>query len=117
MRSTTVLTLVIVPEGLDLETPLLNPGLPPKHPIIPTARFKPPSSFLTSTVGSGLNRTYLDIQSSPPDVGYPPRPVPGSIADLDIVMDHCDFSNNKVSHIPMCSAETHGVSVSMSGIV
>ena len=85
----------IVPEGIALEAPLLNPGLP-KQPFI-ASRFKPPSEILSTTVGSGLERTYIDIQSIPPAVGYPTRPAPGSIADLDIVMDHCDFGNNKAS--------------------
>ncbi len=48
------------------------------------------------TTGVGQRRIYLDIQSRPPNVAYPPRPVPGSIADLDIVMEHCDFSEKKV---------------------
>jgi WD repeat and SOF domain-containing protein 1 len=45
---------------------------------------------------------YLDIQAKPPDTAYPPRPVPGSVADMDIVMDHCDFSTQKVrpQHFP-----------------
>lgn len=33
----------------------------------------------------------------PPNLAYPPRPVPGSVADLDVIMDHCDFSQGKVS--------------------
>jgi DDB1- and CUL4-associated factor 13 len=47
--------------------------------------------------GSGPKRVYLDIQSHPPNVAYPPRPVPGSVADLDHVMSHCDFGQGKVS--------------------
>lgn len=51
---------------------------------------------VTKTKGIGSKRVYLDIQAQPPNVAYPPRPVPGSVADLDIVMDNCDFSENKV---------------------
>lgn len=78
----------IVPGGIALEAPLMNPGLP-KQPHQPNA-------VLRTTVGSGLNRTYLDIQSAAPAVGYPLRPTPGSIADLDIIMGHCDFDKRKV---------------------
>ncbi|KAF8507582.1 snoRNA binding protein [Hysterangium stoloniferum] len=86
-----------VPEGIALDAPLLNPGLPAHHST--------QNNHLSRlTVGSGLNRTYLDRQSTNPtylnkqsttNAGYPPRPVLGSIADLDIIMDHCDFSANK----------------------
>ena len=50
----------------------------------------------------GLMRPNEEIvcQSRPPNVAYPPRPVPGSAADLDIVMDNCDFSENKVRIAP-----------------
>ncbi|KAG6866689.1 hypothetical protein C0993_007474, partial [Termitomyces sp. T159_Od127] len=53
-------------------------------------------------------RTYPDIQSVYPSVAYPPRPVPGSVADMDIIMAHCDFSADKVrprlSHVPPLTA-------------
>lgn len=38
----------------------------------------------------------MDLQAQPPNVAYPRRPVAGSIADLDIIMEHCDFSEHKV---------------------
>lgn len=31
------------------------------------------------------------------DLGYPPRPVLGSVADLDKLLERCDFGTNKVS--------------------
>ncbi|THH01329.1 hypothetical protein EW026_g1363 [Hermanssonia centrifuga] len=49
----------------------------------------------TDTVGVGPKRVYLDLHSHPPNVAYPPRPVPGSVADMDVIMDHCDFSTGK----------------------
>ncbi|KAJ7038308.1 glycosyltransferase family 32 protein [Mycena alexandri] len=54
-------------------------------------RFRAPSgpSTLHISMELGLRRSH------PPNVAYPPRPVPGSIADLDIVMEHCDFSEKK----------------------
>lgn len=58
----------------------------------------------TDTYGVGPKRVYLDNQSRYPNVAYPPRPVPGSVADMDMIMKHCNFSTGKVrtlnSHIP-----------------
>ncbi|KAK0198216.1 glycosyltransferase family 32 protein [Armillaria mellea] len=85
-----------LPEGLGLRSTPLNPALPPRRTSIPPPRFRaPPSLISTTTKGVGPKRVYLDIQSHPPDVAYPPRPVPGSVADLDIVMEHCDYSAKK----------------------
>lgn len=52
--------------------------------------------MVTESRGKGPKRTYLDIQSQPPDVAYPPRPVSGSVADMDHIMAHCDFGQSKV---------------------
>ena len=74
-----------------------NPALPPvKRPKIPSRFRPPPKSTVTTTHGIGSKRVYLDIQAQPPNNAYPPRPVPGSVADFDVIMDHCDFSSNKV---------------------
>ncbi|KIJ40160.1 hypothetical protein M422DRAFT_230324 [Sphaerobolus stellatus SS14] len=80
-----------IPDSIGLNTPLHNPGLP-REPFPPSQNT--PISH-GSTIGSGLSRIYLDVQTTPPQVAYPPRPKAGSIADLDIIMKHCDFSNNK----------------------
>jgi len=93
--------MLIVPDDIALDAPLHNPGLPEdstqtQHNSRQLSSRSRPHSL---TVGSGLKRIYLDMQSLPPDVAYPPRPKPGSIADLDIIMEHCDFSNNKVCTI------------------
>ncbi|KAJ7747951.1 glycosyltransferase family 32 protein [Mycena maculata] len=88
-----------IPKQIGLLDSPRNPALPPKSRSIPPSRYRPPSSVLvsadTDTVGVGPKRIYLDIQSAPPNVSYPPRPVPGCIADLDVVMKHCDFSQGK----------------------
>ncbi|KNZ78508.1 hypothetical protein J132_00366 [Termitomyces sp. J132] len=70
----------------------------PRNPAIPTQRavFRGPLGFANSTRGVGPNRTYLELKHKPGNTAYPPRPVPGSVADLDIVMDNCDFSKTKV---------------------
>lgn len=84
-----------------LTAPPFNPALPIKQRNLPPSRYRPPPSVVTpntdtDTLGVGSKRVYLDIQSAPPNVAYPPRPVPGSVADMDVIMKHCDFSGNKV---------------------
>ncbi|KAF8202958.1 glycosyltransferase family 32 protein [Pholiota molesta] len=79
-----------VPEQLRLKDVPENPALPPRRSTGST-----PGRYATDTKGTGSKRIYLDIQSAPENIAYPPRPVPGSVADLDIVMDHCDFSEKK----------------------
>ncbi|KAH8120448.1 hypothetical protein DFH11DRAFT_1685740 [Phellopilus nigrolimitatus] len=62
----------------------------------PSSRKSPlRNPYLSTTRGIGSKRVYLDIRASPPNVAYPPRPIPGSVADLDVVMENCDFTNNK----------------------
>lgn len=88
---------------MNFTTRPLNPALPAKNaPIV--LQPKIPSETGLRTAGHGPKRVYLDIQAKPPNVAYPPRPVPGSVADLDIVMDHCDFSQQKVRRVRICIA-------------
>ncbi|KAF7968227.1 hypothetical protein HWV62_31607 [Athelia sp. TMB] len=85
-----------VPEQIGFTNVQTNPALPPRNkPTIPSRFRQPLGPIITDTVGTGSKRVYLDIKSSPPDVAYPPRPVPGSVADLDVIMEHCDFSEGK----------------------
>ncbi|KAJ7275152.1 hypothetical protein B0H12DRAFT_1199300 [Mycena haematopus] len=84
-----------LPEQLGLKSVIDNPSLPPRRASLPSRFRAPPGPSTTTTRGIGPRRVYLDIRSEPPHVAYPPRPVPGSIADLDIVMEHCDFSEKK----------------------
>lgn len=43
-----------------------------------------------------LNMTDTEVKSyHTPATAYPPRPKPESVLDLDLVMDHCDFSTGK----------------------
>jgi hypothetical protein len=80
-----------VPKPIGMKVPPLNPALPPRKVAKIPSRFRPPGAAVGETVGHGPKRVYLDVQARPPDVAYPPRPVPGSVADLDIIMDLCDF--------------------------
>ncbi|KAJ6575003.1 glycosyltransferase family 32 protein [Mycena capillaripes] len=84
-----------LPEQLGLKSVLDNPSLPPRRASLPSRFRAPPGPNAITTRGVGPRRVYLDIQSRPPNVAYPPRPVAGSVADLDIVMEHCDFSDKK----------------------
>ncbi|KAH7104568.1 hypothetical protein BKA62DRAFT_748456 [Auriculariales sp. MPI-PUGE-AT-0066] len=82
-----------IPEQVGLVQYPLNPGLPPASNAHPQRQKNRPG--VQNTVGTGSQRVYLDVVSKTPNTAYPPRPVANSIADLDIVMDHCDFSLNK----------------------
>ncbi|KAF5384972.1 hypothetical protein D9615_001429 [Tricholomella constricta] len=79
-----------IPEQLGLRVAPRNPGIPPR-----SSPSQGLLGFANSTTGIGPRRTYLEIKSKPHDTAYPPRPVPGSVADLDVIMDHCDFSEKK----------------------
>ncbi|KAF7306823.1 Pyruvate kinase [Mycena indigotica] len=76
-----------VPEQIWLGMNENNPALPPRRGM------PPPGSMGTVIRGVGAKRVYLDPQSK--NVAFPPRPIAGSLADLDIVMEHCDFSSKK----------------------
>jgi len=94
-----------------METPL-NPGLPYNSglsdSVFPPQRTSTKRTPLgiQNTVGTGSKRIYLDITSEKPNTAYPPRPVPGSVADLDIVMDNCDFSMDKVRRVSWAASST-----------
>jgi WD repeat and SOF domain-containing protein 1 len=98
---------------------LLTPTVP--EPAVGYQQKLSHSIAKTNLIGTGPERYYLPIEqkASPPwerqshpssqkhqqqvqhgiEVGaaYAPRPIPGSILDLDRVLDKCDFSTNKVS--------------------
>jgi DDB1- and CUL4-associated factor 13 len=82
--------------------PIQNPALPPvkrsagADSLSSASASRLKATRITDTHAAGRKRVYLDIQSGSRNVAYPPRPVPGSIADLDIVMEHCDFGRHKV---------------------
>ncbi|TRM66851.1 hypothetical protein BD626DRAFT_396374 [Schizophyllum amplum] len=89
-----------IPRQIGLKDPPLNPALPAQGRKAAPSRYRPPPEVVTTsadtdTLGVGPKRVYIDIQSAPPNVAYPPRPVPGSVADMDIVMKYCDFNENK----------------------
>ena len=73
-----------------MRVPIENPALPPQ--LISNY---PSEVYATTTRGIGPRRTYIDLRKAPAN-GFPPRPIPGSIIDFDIVMQHCAFERNKV---------------------
>jgi len=89
-------SLFTVPETIGFSSVVTNPALPPRKTARLPPRLQPVSKSVTSTNGVGPRRVYLDIESPGSGKSHPPRPVTGSIADLDIVMKHCDFSTNQV---------------------
>lgn len=91
--------VLLVPKPIGMTVPPPNPALPPRKVAKIPSRFRPPGAAVSETLGHGPKRVYLDVQARPPNVGYPPRPVPGSVADLDIIMDLCEFPS-KVRHDP-----------------
>ncbi|GJE91425.1 hypothetical protein PsYK624_075750 [Phanerochaete sordida] len=82
-----------IPEQVGLLNPPRNPALSARRALSLPPRFRGP--IATDTLGLGPKRVYPDIRRQPPSVAYPPRPIPGSVADLDVIMDHCDFSTGK----------------------
>ncbi|KAG6851205.1 hypothetical protein H0H93_015215 [Arthromyces matolae] len=79
-----------IPEAIGFRTVPRNPAIPSKRTVS-----RGPLGFANATRGVGPNRTYSEMKRVLSDATYPPRPVPGSVADLDLVMDNCDFSENK----------------------
>ncbi|GJE85728.1 hypothetical protein PsYK624_018070 [Phanerochaete sordida] len=56
---------------------------------------RPRPSHSDASAAEGQARVYVTPEAPRASVAYPPRPIPGSAADLDIIMQHCDFSGGK----------------------
>jgi len=86
-----------IPEQIGFTAPILNPALAPARAHTVISPFTPPHDpVITTSRGVGPQRTYHIVQSLSQDldtVAYPPRPIPGSVADLDIIRDRCNFIN------------------------
>lgn len=87
-----------VPQQLQFLVPPSNPAIPMRRDITR----HPLGLLANSTPGTGASRIYSTNKNLPPNVAYPPRPVPGSVADMDVIMQHCDFSENKVAFLSAC---------------
>ncbi|KAH7928523.1 hypothetical protein BV22DRAFT_1126499 [Leucogyrophana mollusca] len=85
-----------IPEQIGLSSIILNPALPPAKAHTFVSPFTPPPGPVTTvTRGNGPHRRYLDIENQTAGLAYPPRPISGSVADLDIILEQCNFSQNK----------------------
>jgi WD repeat and SOF domain-containing protein 1 len=115
--------LVALPLGLlILCSPVMHLPHPPRNPSLPTPMVPDETNNPGGVTGCGWRRKYIHpqelrdhvhalragIDPATPDLAdalngyhdgydyiYPPRPVPGSIADLDLVTERCDFSGDQ----------------------
>ncbi|WWC72583.1 uncharacterized protein I206_106545 [Kwoniella pini CBS 10737] len=79
----------IVPSSL-----LPSPSTP--TPLVAYQNRNSPSQPKINLIGQGPERNYLnawDTRENQP--GFAPRPAPGTILDLDLVLEKCDFGANK----------------------
>lgn len=98
---------MVAPENLPIATTLRNPAVP--NALLPALVDPSPvavnnqrttTSPVSQFVGIGPERRFLaaweSVDSHP---GYPPRPTPGSIMDLDLVDERCNFGSGKVGFL------------------
>ncbi|KAG8894536.1 hypothetical protein FRC01_012900, partial [Tulasnella sp. 417] len=87
-----------IPYEIRMAVQPFNPAVPPlkdqrSSPLAQStsaARHQGPS-----TIGVGSAREYFNITVQGPNLAYPPRVPPGSVADLDMLYEHCAFDTNK----------------------
>ncbi|KAF6751118.1 snoRNA binding protein [Ephemerocybe angulata] len=86
-----------IPWQVGLKEAPINPAVPNRPLTYKPKQYQSPESdgVYVDTHGTGAKRVYLDLQSHPPDVAYPPRPVPGSVADMDEILKHCNFDTHQ----------------------
>lgn len=85
-----------VPPEIGFTHVIANPAVPAAAASIPS-RYQPPQKAVTSAIGIGPDRVYKN--PTLPNFGHPLRVPPGSVADMDVIMEHCDFSENKVCNL------------------
>ncbi|EIW64317.1 uncharacterized protein TRAVEDRAFT_138986 [Trametes versicolor FP-101664 SS1] len=82
-----------IPDVIGFTSAPSNPALPSSAALkYPTAS---DGGVVTYTVGTGAERIYPEVKNRQPEFGHPPRPIPGSVADLDIILENCDFETGK----------------------
>ncbi|KIL00231.1 hypothetical protein PAXRUDRAFT_130333 [Paxillus rubicundulus Ve08.2h10] len=88
-----------IPEQIGFTASIPNPALPPARAHTLVSPFtSPPGPVITTAQGVGPRRTYHLTQNLTDNLAttaYPPRSISGSIADLDIILDQCNFANGK----------------------
>ncbi|KAK8850539.1 hypothetical protein IAR55_004457 [Kwoniella newhampshirensis] len=91
------------PEHLPLVASIHNPVVPSSLLPAPTSpsplvayQNRAPGATKIHLVGEGPERSFLSVwDSRESQPGFPARPMPGSILDLDLVLDKCDFGAGK----------------------
>ncbi|EIW85074.1 hypothetical protein CONPUDRAFT_149928 [Coniophora puteana RWD-64-598 SS2] len=82
-----------VPRQIGLRSHPMNPALPrPTKDVL--SRFSSYESVMMNTRGNGPQRVYEQPDSTS-GVSHPPRPMPGGVVDMDIIMERCDYSQGK----------------------
>ncbi|TIB15518.1 hypothetical protein E3P92_01649 [Wallemia ichthyophaga] len=93
-----------LPDSLQFDDYIKNPALPTFEYLAPivqsqilsysdTSTSTSPYPLNNSVIPMGPNRYYYHRDSR--GSAYPPRPIPYSALDLDVVMEHCDFSTHQ----------------------
>lgn len=75
-----------------------NPAVPPLKYQRSSPQAQRTSAALhlgPSTIGVGSRREYLNVTAQAPNLAYPPRVPPGSVADLDLLYEQCAFDTGK----------------------
>ncbi|ORY31229.1 hypothetical protein BCR39DRAFT_526993 [Naematelia encephala] len=91
------------PEHIPLASTIHNPAVP--EALLPSLVTPSPlvayhqrttTAPRTQIIGVGPERHFISAWDSiDPAPGFPPRPTPGTVLDLDLVHDRCDFGNNQ----------------------
>ena len=97
--------LIVAPDNIPLPSTIYNPAVPPS--LLPMLDSSVPlvaynqrrtGTPKTQIIGTGPERKFGSVSDvGEAQLGYPPRPVPGAILDLDLVNERCDFGTNKVN--------------------
>ncbi|TIC15824.1 hypothetical protein E3Q08_03104 [Wallemia mellicola] len=91
-----------LPGKLQFDEYIENPALPPFQYLAPVVQSQIVSPSDTTNSPYPLNDTIVPLgperyyyHRDSHGSAYPPRPIPYSTIDLDVVMEHCDFSTDK----------------------
>lgn len=95
-------SLAEVPGSVPIQQNLINPIVPAE--LLSAAQTtqktgdarRTPVDHSHLVVGKGPARNYITPWAKPlRSPGFPPRPVPGAVMDLDTILEKCDYGTNK----------------------
>ncbi|WWC92301.1 uncharacterized protein L201_007255 [Kwoniella dendrophila CBS 6074] len=89
-----------IPLSPSLHNPIVPASLLPSPstptPLVAYQNRNSPAQPKINLIGSGPDRNYLNVWDTRENQpGFAPRPAPGTILDLELVLEKCDFGNNK----------------------